>query len=177
MSCIVRTALIMMAVMLPGIAGPAVAADPPGAVAASLLGSHRFERDGWVFVHLEGSPEKVGFQHGYLLAGEIADLLRVIKPYLAKSTRREWSFFRDAAEKMLWQGIDPEYRREIDGIVAGVQAKGVKADRWDLVALNANQELPYYYLAWLDKKEGKTPVTHAPGNCSAFVATGSYIKP
>ncbi len=176
MSRIICTTLIMIGVTLPGIAGPAVAADPPGVVAASLLGSHRFERDGWIFVHLEGSPEKVGFQHGHLLAGEIADLLRVIKPYLAKSTGREWSFFRDAGEKMLWPGIEPEYRREIDGIVAGVQAKGVKADRWDLVALNANQELPYYYVAWLDKKEGKTPVTHAPGNCSAFVATGSFTK-
>ena len=52
----------------------------------------------------------------------------------------------------------------------------MKADRWDLVALNANQELPYYYVPWLDKKEGKKPVTHAPGNCSAFIATGSYTK-
>ena len=46
--------------------------------------------------------------------------------------------------------------------MAGLRAKGVKADRWDLVALNANQELPYYYVPWLDQKEGKTPVTHAP---------------
>ena len=60
--------------------------------------------------------------------------------------------------------------------MAGLKAKGVDADRWDLVALNANQELPYYYVPWLDKKEGKTPTTHAPGNCSAFVATGSYTK-
>ena len=77
---------------------------------------------------------------------------------------------------MLWPGIDPEYRREIDGIVAGLQSKGVKADRWDIVALNANQELPYYYVPWLDKKEGRRPITHAPGNCSAFIATGSYTK-
>ncbi len=57
---------------------------------------------------------------------------------------------------MLWPRIDEEYRREIDGIVAGMKAKGVDADRWDLVALNANQELPYYYVPWLDRKEGKT---------------------
>ena len=139
-------------------------------------GAYRFERDGWIYVHLEGSPERIGFQHGYLLADEIADFLRVIKPYLEKSTKRDWSFYRQAAEKMLWPGIDPEYQREIDGIVAGLKAKGVEADRWDLVALNANQELPYYYVPWLDKKEGKPPATHAPGNCSAFIASGSYTK-
>ena len=38
------------------------------------------------------------------------------------------------------------------------------------------EELPYYYVPWLDKKNGKPPSTHAPGNCSAFVATGSYTK-
>jgi hypothetical protein len=149
----------------------ALAASPPG-----LRGAYRFEKDGWIFVHLEGSPEQVGNQHGSLLSSEISELLRVIKPYLEHSSKRDWAFFREASEKMLWPAIDAEYRQEIDGIVAGLQAKGVKADRWDLVALNANQELPYYYVPWLDKKEGKKPPTHAPGNCSAFIATGSYTK-
>ena len=139
-------------------------------------GSHRFEKDGWIYVHLEGSPEQIGFQHGSLLSDEIADLLRVIKPFLEKSSKRDWNFYRDASEKMLWPGIDAEYRQELDGIVAGLKSKGVKADRWDVVALNANQELPYYYVPWLDQKEGKKPATHAPGNCSAFVATGSFTK-
>jgi hypothetical protein len=141
-----------------------------------LQGSYRSERNGWIFVHLEGSPQQIGYQHGWLLADEIGDLLRVIKPFLEKSTRRDWSFYRQAAEKMLWATTDAEYQNEIDGIVAGLSARGVKADRWDLLALNANQELPYYYVPWLDKKAGKPATTHAPGNCSAFIATGSYTK-
>jgi Phospholipase B len=164
----------MTTVALLAIPLSAAATEPPRAAAPGLKGSQRFEKDGWIYVHLEGSPEQIGFQHGSLLSGEIADFLRVIKPYLEKSSKRDWGFFREASEKMLWPAIDAEYRRELDGIVAGLQSKGVNADRWDLVALNANQELPYYYVPWLDKKEGKTPVTHAPGNCSAFVATGSY---
>jgi hypothetical protein len=153
-----------------------LAGDVPSTATRQLSKAHRFEKDGWIYVHLEGSPEDVGYQHGYLLANEIADLLRVIKPYLESSSRRGWSFYRDAAERMLWPGIDDEYRREIDGIVRGLTARGISADRWDLVALNANQELPYYYVPWLDKKEGKTPTTHAPGNCSAFIATGSHTR-
>ncbi len=152
------------------------ASEPPRPAPEKLRGAHRFEKGGWIYVHLEGSPAEIGYQHGSLLSVEIADLLRVIKPYLERSSGRDWAFYRDASEKMLWPAIDAEYRDEIDGIVAGLAAKGVKADRWDLVALNANQELPYYYVPWLDKKEGKKPVTHAPGNCSAFIATGSYTK-
>jgi hypothetical protein len=141
-----------------------------------LKGAYRFEREGWVFVHLEGTPERIGFQHGYLLAHETEDLLRVLGPYLKHTTKRDWAFYRDAAERMLWPKIEDEYRRELDGIVAGLGARGVKADRWDVVALNAVEELPYYYVPWLDKKEGKAPTAHAPGNCSAFIATGSATK-
>ena len=40
---------------------------------ARLKGAYRFDRNGWVYVHLEGSPERIGYQHGYLLAREIED--------------------------------------------------------------------------------------------------------
>ena len=59
------------------------------------------------------------------LGDEIADLLRVCKPFLEKTTKRDWSFYRQAAEKMLWPRTEPEYQREIDGIVAGLKARGV----------------------------------------------------
>ena len=141
-----------------------------------LRGGYRIERDGWVFVHLEGTPERLGYQHGYLLAAEVADLLRVNKAFLEKTTGRDWAFYRRAAEQMLWKGVAPEYRREIDAIAEGLAVRGVAADRWDLVALNALEELPYYYVPWLDKREGKPPTTHAPGNCSAFIATGGQTR-
>jgi len=47
--------------------------------------------------------------------------------------------------------IDSEFQRELDGIVKGLNDSGVKVDRWDIVALNALEELPYYYLPWLDR--------------------------
>ena len=37
---------------------------------------YRFERDGWIYVHLEGSPLEIGYQHGYLLAPEVARRFR-----------------------------------------------------------------------------------------------------
>jgi hypothetical protein len=141
-----------------------------------MKGSYRFERNGWIYVHLEGSPDQIGYQHGKLLAPEIEDLLRVTKPFLQHETRRDWNFYRKASQDILWPKIDAEYQRELDGIVKGASDGGVKLDRWDIVALNALEELPYYYLPWLEKKQGRIPTTHAPGNCSAIVATGSYTR-
>lgn len=141
-----------------------------------LRGSYRLERNGWIYVHLEGSPARIGYQHGCLLSTEIADLLRVCKPFYQHTTKRDWNFYRHAAEKILWPKIDPEYQQELDGIVAGLAARGVKADRWDIVALNAIEELPDYYVPWLEQQQGKTASVGAQDHCSAFVATGKYTK-
>lgn len=141
-----------------------------------LKGSYRFERNGWIFVHLEGAPEQIGYQHGKLLAKEIDDLLRALKPFLKQETKRDWDFYRKASQEILWPKIDAEFQSEIDAIVRGLNDQRVKADRWDIVALNAQLELPYYYLPWLEKLHGRAPTTHAPGNCSAIIATGSYTK-
>jgi phospholipase B-like protein len=141
-----------------------------------LKGSYRFERNGWIYVHLEGSPEQIGYQHGKLLAKEIDDLLRVTKPFLQHESKRDWNFYRKASQDILWPKIEAEYQRELDAIVKGLNDSGVKIDRWDIVALNALEELPYYYVPWLARQQGQIPITHAPGNCSAIVATGSYTK-
>src|SRR5712691_4011154 len=141
-----------------------------------LKGSYRFEHNGWIYVHLEGSPGQIGYQHGSLLARETEDLLRVLKPFLQHETKHDWNFYRQASQEILWPKIDAEFQIEIDGIVRGLNDHAVKADRWDIVALNALEELPYYYVPWLDKKQGRLPTTHAPGNCSAMIATGSYTK-
>jgi hypothetical protein len=157
----------------PGAAAPGVNAP---ATAERLQGAYRFERNGWIYVHLEGEPARLGYQHGTLLAPEIADLIRVTKPFLEKTTGKDWNFYRDAAEKIMWPGIDAEYREELDGIVAGLSDKGQTFDRWDIVALNALEELPYYYVPWLNKKQAKAPGVHSPGNCSAFIATGDWTR-
>src|SRR5450759_1596452 len=40
-----------------------------------LSKANRHEKNGWIYLHIEGSPEERGFQHGYLLAKEIKDAL------------------------------------------------------------------------------------------------------
>ncbi|WP_109484886.1 C45 family autoproteolytic acyltransferase/hydolase [Occallatibacter savannae] len=139
---------------------------------------YRFDRGGWMFVHLEGSPSEIGFQHGQLLSTEILDLLHVMKVETLHDTKRDWAFYRETSRTMLWPHIDAEYQQELQGIAKGAQSKGAKLDVWDIVALNASIELPSYYVPWLNKHEhsASAPRILPEGHCSAFIATGSYTK-
>src|SRR5271155_1407755 len=159
----------------------AAAAAQRGADNPILAKAYRFERGGWIYVHLEGSPHDIGYQHGFLLATEIADGFAAASLEMTHNSNRDWEFFRRAARGMLWPKIDPEYQAELQGIVEGLRARQVKLDLYDIVALNAFMELGDYYVPWLDKqvsghnKQSAASNTHE-GHCSAFVATGSYTK-
>jgi hypothetical protein len=137
-----------------------------------LSGSWRgAEINGWIPVRLQGSPGEIGFQHGYLLAPEIADALKVIQLVVPHETKRDWAFLRAAAETIFWPRVDEEYRQELRGISEGLAARGVKATITDIVVLNAFLEMSYY----TDTLEAKK-TSSAPERCSAFVATGSWTR-
>ncbi len=132
------------------------------------------ERSGWIQVHLEGAPGEIGFQHGYLLAAEIQDNFNDISTELMHDEKKDWEYFRKTAQEVFWPHVEQEYRDELTGIAEGLKARDVKLDVWDVVAINAWLEQPYY-----DKLSGSS----APGatygtadHCSAFAATGSYTK-
>jgi len=139
-----------------------------------LKGAHRREQAGWIQVRLQGDPATLGFQHGYLLAPEIDDALKMLPTFLKGSTGKDWPFFRETAQRLFWPKLGEEYRTEIEGIAAGLRARGHRYDALDLVVLNGWLELSWYYLpALADKAQPGSADNKAPGNCSAFIATGS----
>jgi len=146
---------------------------------AQLKNSFRQDQNGWIFIHLEGGPREIGFQHGYHLAAEIDDSLQMFAFYLEKSTNRNWSFYREAAARMFWPRLDLEYQQEIEGITEGLHARlqTERYDKFDITALNGWIELAMYYIPYLDEKlkPGKGN-NKAPSYCSAFIATGSYTE-
>jgi hypothetical protein len=158
----------------------AVACNNPSSKKTSLThdqkmaNTSRYEKNGWIYVHLQGSPDVIGYQHGYLLANEIIDLRGAMAMLNEKSTGKNWDFYRNESARLFWPQIPDEYQKEIDGIVAGVNAKlgEIKIDRNDLVAMNSILETSWYYVPWLNKQQNPTP----PGHCSAIAATGSWTK-
>jgi len=137
----------------------------------------REDKNGWIYLHLSGTPGDIGFQHGYLAAKEIDTMMKVLQYYLPSSSGKDWAFYRGAAKRFLWVKIDSEYKAEIKGIAEGLQAKGFKYDSLDVTAMNAYYELPGYYVPTLmNKAKPGSGDNRAPGNCSAFIANGSYTK-
>lgn len=182
-------ALVVASLFLtPNFPAHAAAAGPAARSASSFQDSYveftrdkgyRFDRGGWIYVHLEGTPYDIGYQHGYLLATEIADAFATIRLEMTHDTGRDWEFFRRAARTMLWPKIDSEYQFELKGIVDGLNAKGTKLDIDDIVAFNAFSELPDYYVPWLNQQTHTAIPSRnleAFEHCSAFVATGSWTK-
>jgi putative hemolysin len=134
---------------------------------------YRFEQNGWVYLHIEGEPDERGFQHGYLLAPELAEILGNFKDLTYWDTGKEWEFFVDQAVKQFAERIDPEYLDEIKGIAAGAQAAGTEMSWQEVLTWNGYEELLGYW--WPNEQAGKYSQPD-DDHCSAFIATGSATK-
>ncbi|MGA2363309.1 MAG: C45 family peptidase [Candidatus Aminicenantales bacterium] len=149
-------------------AGVILAADLTKEEQSWVAKASREERNGWTFLHIEGKPFARGFQHGYLLAKEIAESLRVEKHMTWWSTGQEWPYFVGQTLKMFAPKIDPEFREEMEGIAAGARKAGVDVSYGDIVLVNASSEIMGYWYP-SSQKDGQPQKT---GGCSAFIATG-----
>jgi hypothetical protein len=142
-----------------------------------MANATRTDKNGWIYLHLAGAPADIGYQHGFLAAKEIDTMIKVMQYYLPSSSGKTWAFYRAASSRFLWKKIDKEYQDEMKGIAEGLRDKGFKYDSLDITALNAYYELPGYYVPLLmNKIKPGSGDNRAPGNCSAFIATGSFTK-
>jgi len=107
-----------------------------------LDNAYRFNNRAWIYLHIEGKAYDRGFQHGYLLAPEIVDVIirwsNVIhngpeynsEIYDFESEEYKqisitwWDYVRENIEKDYWDRTPEEYQQEIQGIADGVKAKG-----------------------------------------------------
>ncbi len=157
----------------------AVGADsaPLSAEQQQLLGrARRFERDGWVYLHVEGEARPRGFQHGYLLAGEIAEGLRTTRVGWNHESGMEWSWLVRKAGELFERRIDPECLAEVDGLVEGMRAAGRETSRQEMIAYNGYIELCWYWWPTELKKIKDAPAPPVPEGCSAFIATGKMTR-
>jgi hypothetical protein len=133
--------------------------------------------NGWVYLHIEGDGHQRGFQHGYLLAKEIAESLRVIRYLIAFDTGSSFDFFMENAVKLFPKHIDREFLDEMQGIAEGSSKAGYPVTFSEILAWNAYPEL---ICNWWPPAPGAghaaTHLKRKPHRCSAFVATGKATK-
>jgi len=137
---------------------------------------YRFDKNGWVYLHIEGDPYERGVQHGYLMAPELEEILRSLKYLTYWNTGKKWSFFVKAADDLFTNHIDEEFMLEIQGIADGAKAAGVDISWEEILTWNGYEELTDYW--WPNEKEGAFAAGDKVENdhCSAFIATGSATK-
>jgi len=141
-----------------------------------LAKANRHEKNGWIYLHLEGRPGERGFQHGYLLAKEIKEALRVLSEGWKYKSAMEWSWLVQKAGEVLTTKVDSENLAEIDGMVEGMKSAGVTTSRDELVALNGNMELMWYWWPQVKDSMKSNSPNEKKQSCSSFIATGSMTS-
>ena len=129
---------------------------PVTAAGARIGAAYRVDRDGWQFVHIEGSPADRGWQHGWLLASEIRAAISSIKQLIWLDSATEFGWWAENANAMWLDklksdsggslgGFGVEILDELQGIVDGANARFDELAPWltlqDLLGWNGYPEL------------------------------------
>ena len=137
---------------------------------------YRLDRDGWIYVHIEGEPYERGYQYGYLVAPELAEILANMKDLTFMGTGMEWEFFVEQAQEQFVKHLDEELEQEMKGIAKGAQEAGAEITWEEILTWNGYEELVGY---WWPNQQAEWYGQYVPqdqDHCSAFVATGSYTR-
>jgi hypothetical protein len=132
-----------------------------------LAKGYRQDANGWIFLHIEGTPFERGFQRGYLTANEIEEFLRTLAYVEEFETGQDLDFFVRAAVRLFKGKIPAEYVEEMEGIVAGMERAGKSVTYEQVLFMNGFIDVLWY---WWPQAQ-KAGAGDSPG-CSAFIATG-----
>lgn len=141
-----------------------------------LSKAHRHDKHGWIFLSVSGEPWELGFQHGYLLATDIQDGLRVTRKQWHYESGMEWEWLVAQVGKRFMSRIDKANLAELKGLVDGLQAAGVTTSLAELVTYNGIIEWSGYWWPQEKKKISDMPAPPVPESCSAFIATGGMTR-
>ncbi len=151
--------------------------------------AYRYPQAGWIVLHVEGEPYDRGYQHGRLLAPEIAAYVRCFAALQSpKAPGEGWAVTRSLVNSLFVRRYDKEYLEEMRGIADGAAAAGARfenrpIDLVDVVAINSWPEVETLDSALNATPNGLEGMRFAdpqpsavtppkPSHCSAFAATG-----
>ena len=188
-----RAFAFLMLIAAPALGGDAPKPDadfaPDPASVRRSGAAYRYPQDGWVVLHVEGSPYDRGYQHGKLMSGEIADYAATLaKGRSTADPAAAWGETRTLVNALFLRKYDPEYLEEMKGIADGAAGAGAKVfgrsvDLLDVACLNSELETSCLDGALealptgLEAKTFREPGSprdkpEQADHCSAFAATG-----
>jgi len=138
-----------------------------------LSKARRQDTNGWVYLHIEGTPAERGFQHGYLLAREIARAIGTTRATWRHDSGMEWNWLLAKSRRYITPRVDTENLAEIEGIAQGARANGFETTRDEIIAYNAIIDLAGYWWPVEKKKWDYNSPNRPKEACSSFIAVGS----
>jgi hypothetical protein len=146
-------------------------------------------KDGFKYLHLEGSPQEIGYLHGSILADYVQRSLDGYAHATESWHSLNWDQCRRQATPY-WIHVPNDLKTEIQAIADGAADNGVirpqgseKVDWLDILTLNSMWDLwwrvsppgnPFWWLPTNnDQLGGNYAPPEMPHHCSAFVATGN----
>jgi hypothetical protein len=150
---------------------------------------YRYPQAGWIVLHIEGEPYERGYQHGKLLAPEIAAFVRCYATVLSpKAPTEGWSLTRKLVGAVFLRRFEREYLEEMKGIADGAVAGGARFDNRpldlvDIAAINLWPEIDTLGSALeatptglegvrFPRETARLVPPEKGEHCSAFAATG-----
>ncbi len=149
-------------------------------------------KDGFKYIHLEGTPSEIGYLHGSLLSDYVQRSLEGYAHATESWHGLSWDQCRRQASPY-WIHVPDYLKAEIEAIAEGAAENGVtrpqssEAVDWlDILTLNAMWDIwwrasppgnPFWWLPLDDKQTAEKYLPpEMPHHCSAFIATGDATK-
>jgi hypothetical protein len=146
-----------------------------------LKNGFSYEKNGWNYISVKGSPKERGYAYGYLSAKEFKKIQDMLRFSAYNDFGETWDFFIEACKTELKDNIVkhfPELYEEIEGSAAGCNAAGTKTSVDEILAWNNSFTL---FDSWYGSqaggpggREGGSSKRGANDRCSAFIAVGDY---
>ena len=132
-----------------------------------LSKAYRYDKNGWIFLHIEGKPFELGFQRGYLTANEIGEFYKTLAYIQEFETSRDVNFFVKASAELFKGKVSQEYVEEMQGMVEGMRAAGKEVNYDQMLFMNGFVDIAWY---WYPQEKDK--IREGGPGCSAFIAGG-----
>lgn len=135
--------------------------------------SHTYEKNGWKYIAIKGSPRERGYMYGLACASDFAEIQKMLAFNMLESYGQTWEFFIAAVctdFKDMTRHDFPEFYEEMEGICEGCNAGKCKTTIDEIIAWNFYLSIDYWFPSKSDHKQGQG--NGAKDRCSAFIAVG-----
>jgi hypothetical protein len=138
-----------------------------------------YEKNGWKYISVKGSPRERGYTYGYYSAPDFKQIQVMLKFFMLESYGQTWEYFiKEINNDIKQKSKDDfkEYYEEMEGIAEGCCAAGTKTDIDEIIAWNFYLSISYWYATKGDSHFSGKEGGGSKDRCSAFIAVGDWTS-